>query len=222
MKTGHTLLKNSTSKPRFAFKYNSEQPPPPVIVAENVVRLSITEGFPGSIGPHLLSKFFPNVRHLVLLHPRDRTTNDTRRMHTQLPALLNDFCSLESLELGDVDELEEDSRTLIPSNVKALRMRSIVGDSPPSTTAILSTFLHHAMANLTVLEIEVTKLLEPSFQFDHYEEEDKQKILSTLCQAITALPKLEILITQRLDMISENSSTWEMNSTFAYRNRQNP
>ena len=78
------------------------------------------------------------------------------------------------------------------------------------------------MAYLTVLEIEVTKLLEPSFQFDHYEEEDKQKILSTLCQAITALPKLEILITQRLDMISENSSTWEMNSTFAYRNRQNP
>ena len=122
--------------------------------------------------------------------------NDYRRMHTQLQALPNDFSSLESLELNAIYKLEEDSRTLIPPNVKALRMRSIVGDSPPSTTAILSTFLHHAMANLTVLEIEVPKLLEPYFQFDQHEEEDKQKILSTLCQAITALPKLEILTRQ--------------------------
>ena len=180
-------------------KYNSELPPPPEIIGENVMRLSMNEGLLGAIGMHHLSKFFPNVPHLVLLHPREHSyQHDVRSTHTQLPALLDSFCFLESLELGDIGRIEGDSIPLIPPNVKALKLRGCLGKGLTSTMSI-STLLSRAATNLTVLEIAVPKLLEPEYYFD--DNADKHKILSNLCQAIRELPKLETLIMSRVQIL---------------------
>ena len=180
-------------------KDNSDLPPPPKITGENVVRLAVTEGLLGAIALHHLSKFFPNVRHLVLLRPRENSKQHTiTPMHTQLPALLDNFCILESLELGDIGRIEGDSIPLIPPNVKALKLRGCLGKGLTSTMSI-STLLSRAATNLTVLEIAVPKLLEPEYYSDN--KADKHKILSNLCQAIRELPKLETLIMSRVQIL---------------------
>ena len=180
-------------------KYNSELPPPPEIIGENVVRLAITEGLLGAIGLHHLSKFFPYVRHLVLLHPREHSEQHTiRSTDTQLPALLDSFCFLESLELGDIERIEGDFMPFIPPNVKALRLRGCLSSGLLSTMS-LSTLMSRSAANLTVLEIAVPKLLDQKYHF--YNNECKHKILSNLCNAIRELPKLEILIMSRLQIL---------------------
>ena len=102
-------------------KYNSELPPPPEIIYENVGRLCIAEGILGEIGLHHLPKFFPNVRHLVLLHPQEKPDHSIKPMHTQLPALLDNFCFLESLELGDIWNIQGDSIPLIPPKCKSIK-----------------------------------------------------------------------------------------------------
>ena len=102
-------------------KYNSELPPSPEIISENMVRLCIAEGILGDTGLHHLPKFFPNVRHLVLLHPQEKPDHSIKPMHTQLPALLDSFCFLESLELGDIWNIRGDSIPLIPPKCKSIK-----------------------------------------------------------------------------------------------------
>ena len=76
--------------------------------------------------------------------------------------------------------------------------------------------MSRAAANLTVLEIAVPKLLERKYHF--YNNERKHKILSNLCNAIKELPKLEILIMLRLQILHNGcySALLEMGDEFNF------
>ena len=139
------------------------------------------------------------MRHLVLLHPQDQPDHSMNPTHTQLPALINNFCFLESLELGDIWNIQGDSILLIPPNVKALKLCSHPGTGLASRTSV-NTLLSRTESDLTVtvLEIAVLKLLEYNLVPP---EPEMHKIISNLCQAIRELLRLQNLFMSRLQVL---------------------
>ena len=171
-------------------RYSDTLPHVKVVVTDNVKRLSLMGRRLGHAAVTYFSRMFPNVRHLCISHPKPFQYHI---FPDDIMVFLEGFTYLESLQLGDIDEIQNYSVSLIPPTLKALRLCGYMNHFPSLTSKMsISSMLSRAASSLRVLVISVPYLLNPEYYLD--KKADRSTIISNICQTLKMLEQLEVFV----------------------------